>query len=67
MDNLEKKNLINNRIDNMNVHIEVLEADILNNPDSDIDGKTPRSEVLNNFKDIKAALLAELDALDSSL
>ena len=62
--NLEEKiNIIDNRIDNINIHIEVLEQDIANNPDADVDGKVPRLDVLNYFYAKKSILLQEKEAL----
>lgn len=62
--NLEEKiNIIDNRIDNINIHIEVLEQDIANNPDADIDGKVSRFDVLNDFYAKKSILLQEKETL----
>lgn len=62
--NLEEKiNIIDNKIDNINIHIEVLEQDIANNPDADIDGKVSRLDVLNDFYAKKSILLQEKEAL----
>lgn len=63
----DKINLINNRIENMNIHISVLENDIINNPDSDVEGKINRSQVLEEFKSIKNSLILELDLLTNQI
>ncbi|MFZ9301389.1 MAG: hypothetical protein ACO23V_10485, partial [Chitinophagaceae bacterium] len=49
MDNLNKIEIINNRISNLNFHIDILSKDIIAVPDGDIEGKTPRHEILNNL------------------
>jgi hypothetical protein len=59
----EKINIINNRIDNINIHIEILQQDIVNNPDEDVEGKRPRAEVLNDFYLKRSAMLEEREAL----
>ena len=59
----EKINIINNRIDNINIHVEILEQDIANNPDADVDGKVSRLNVLNDFYAKKSILLQEKEAL----
>lgn len=63
----DKINLINNRIENMNIHISVLENDIINNPDSDVEGKINRSQILEEFKSIKNSLILELDLLTNQI
>lgn len=65
MENIDKLQIINNRINNIMFHIDILEKDILENPDSDIPGKQPRYSVLQDLISKKEALEAELAAIDS--
>lgn len=61
IEDLEKrKTLINNLISNFNFHIEALENDLEENPDSDIEGKVPRFTVLEDFYNQKNVLEEEL-------
>ena len=61
IEDLEKrKTLINNLISNFNFHIEALENDLEENPDSDIEGKVPRLTVLEDFYNQKNVLEEEL-------
>lgn len=63
MDNLEKIQIINQRIDNINVHINILANDINDHPNEDVEGKPTRQSVLNDFMLKKQALLDELNKL----
>lgn len=65
MENIDKLQIINNRISNIMFHIDILEKDILENPDLDIPGKQPRYSVLQDLISKKEALEAELAAIDS--
>lgn len=61
MEELElRKNVILNLINNFNVHIEVLENDIDNNPESDVIGKPLRQDVLEDYYNQKDVLEKEL-------
>lgn len=61
MEELEyQKSIILNLISNCDIHINVLEKDILENPNSNIEGKTPRTEVLQNFYNQKIVLEQQL-------
>lgn len=61
MEELElRKNAILNLIYNCNVHIEVLENDIDNNPESDVIGKPLRQDVLEDYYNQKDVLEKEL-------
>lgn len=67
MTNKEDKIMIlNNEIYNANIHITVLQEDILNNPNADVEGKPTRQSVLNEFNNIKAALEIELASVQAS-
>lgn len=66
MNNINKIDIINNRIDNFNIHISILEKDILDNPFLDENDKIPRSEVLNDFILKKQALVNELKTLQQN-
>ena len=52
--------MVNNLISNFNFHIEALEKDLEENPDSDIEGKVPRLTVLEDFYNQKNVLEEEL-------
>ena len=55
--------LLESKISNLNIHIEVLSNDISTNPDADVEGKPTRQSVLNNLNASKQALLLEKQAL----
>ena len=59
----DKMNIIENAIDNLNYHINILSIDLESNPDLDVIGKTPRSEVLIDFLSQKTALEEEKNSL----
>jgi hypothetical protein len=61
--NEEKAQLLQSWIDNLDIHITNLIEGIKKYPDSDIDGKTPRSEVLNDFMYRKEFFKNALEAL----
>lgn len=63
IDNQEKINIINNIIDNLDIHISILEQDILLNPDLDIEGKPKRSSILQDLYYKKQSLHNEKDSL----
>lgn len=63
IENENKIDLLNARISNLDIHINVLSNDILTNPDLDVIGKPTRQSVLEEFKSIKEALLIEKEAL----
>jgi len=62
----DKIEILNNEISNANIHIAVLQNDILENPNADTDEKPTRQYVLNEFKSIKAALQIELASVQAS-
>jgi hypothetical protein len=51
--NKEKINLLNVWIDNLTFHINALQQGIKDSPNSDIEGKTPRLDVLNDLINTK--------------
>lgn len=61
----EQLTALQNKIDNLNIHISVIEKDILDNPEADVEGKPSRSFVLNEFILRKNALEAEKNLLTS--
>ena len=63
MTNEEKIDILSNKIDNFNIHISVLEKDILDNPNIDIEGKPLRQDVLNDFYAMRQAIVEELERL----
>jgi hypothetical protein len=63
MTNEEKIEFLNIKINNFNMHINVLERDILENPNSDHPDKTTRQSVLNDFYSKKQAIIQEIEKL----
>ena len=63
MNNIEKAQIIQGKINNLLIHISILEQDISINPELDIDEKPLRIDILNDLKSIKRALESELSAL----
>jgi hypothetical protein len=59
MNNKEKIDIIEGRLINLNFHINILEEDLKNNPDQDVPGKIPRSDILINLKYKKEAIESE--------
>jgi hypothetical protein len=66
IDREQKINLLNNVIDNYNFHINILSNDILNSPDEDVDGKTKRQDVLDEFYEKRNALQNELISVENN-
>lgn len=52
----EKIEIINNRVEALEIHVLVLEQDILNNPGADHPEKPTRASVLKNIKQVIQAL-----------
>ena len=52
----EKLEILNFNLNGINIHIRTLEIDLLNEPNADIEGKPPRSEVLAGFREKKAII-----------
>jgi len=50
---------INQKISNIDFHISILSKDISDYPDSDIEGKVPRQDVLEDLLRIRLALEEE--------
>jgi ribosomal protein S15P/S13E len=59
----EKIAILQNKIDNLNIHINVLQEDLEANPQNDVDGKPTRVSILNDFLSKKNILEQELEAL----
>lgn len=66
LNNEEKINIINNMINNINLHISILDQDISLNPDDDVEGKRKRSDVLADLYSRKNALEEELFNIQDS-
>lgn len=62
--NQEKEKVILERIENLNVHISILEKDVQDNPEADVEGKPLRQDVLLDLLGIKAALQETLDSIN---
>lgn len=65
--NQEKVYLLEMWISNHQFHIDALEKGIRDYPDSDIDGKVPRLDVLNELINTKTFYLKELDKLNTEM
>lgn len=61
--NLEKITLLEAKIINLDIHINVLSNDLASNPQDDVDGKPSRQSVLEEFQLSKQALILEKEAL----
>ena len=60
----EKINIVKIRIDLLNIHVPLLEKNILEKPNEDIEGKPKRSEVLSDLKNRILVLQQEIDRLN---
>jgi hypothetical protein len=67
MNNVNKIDILDERLNNLQVHIDILTKDILINPESDVEGKPMRQTVLNDFISKKEAILAEKNTLTNLL
>lgn len=56
MNTNQKLEVLHMRLTSITLHTLELETDILLNPDADMSGKIPRSEVLAEFREKKAAI-----------
>jgi hypothetical protein len=63
MNNIDKIEILNNRLLYIEPHILALENDIAQNPQADIDGKPLRSNVLLDFINKKQAIELEKNFL----
>jgi len=63
INNEDKIVLIDIKIFNLDLHISVLNQDILDNPGGDVEGKPTRQSVLEEFQLKRNALVMEKEAL----
>jgi hypothetical protein len=63
IDNLEKIEIIQNKINTMSFHVVALREDIINSPLGDIPEKPSRQSVLDDILNIIDALESEKEAL----
>lgn len=61
----EKINFLNNRITNLQVHIDILSVNVLEYPEADVEGKPTRQSVLDDILNEKQVLLSEVQALNN--
>ncbi len=61
----EKINFLNNRIANLQVHIDILSVNVIEYPEADVEGKPTRQSVLDGILNEKQALLSEAQALNN--
>lgn len=61
----EKINFLNNRVNNLQVHIDILSVDVVEYPEADIEGKPTRQSVLDDILNEKQVLLSEVQALNN--
>lgn len=66
MNNIEKIKILNEAVDNINIHINVLTSDIKNNSDDDIIEKPKRENVLSDFLNQKLVLEEEIKNLTTN-
>ena len=63
INNEDKIVLIDIKISNLDVHISILNQDILDNPEGDVEGKPIRQSVLEEFQLKRNALVMEKETL----
>jgi len=61
----EKLNFLNNRINNLQVHIDILSENVAEYPNADDEGKPTRQSVLDSILNEKEFLLSEVQALNN--
>ena len=61
----DKINLLNNRVINLQIHIDILSANVAEYPNADAEGKPTRQSVLDNILNEKEVLLSEVQALNN--
>lgn len=61
----EKINFLNNRVNNLQVHIDILSVDVVEYPEADVEGKPTRQSVLDDILNEKQVLLSEVQALNN--
>jgi len=61
----EKINFLNNRISNLQVHIDILSDNVIEYPEADAEGKPTRQSVLDSILNEKQVLLSEVQALNN--
>lgn len=64
--NKEKIDILNNKISNIQIHINVLEKDINEYPNDDVEGKLPRQYYLDDFYNQKNILQDELASVENN-
>jgi hypothetical protein len=65
IDTQEKINFLNNRINNLQVHIDILSVNVVDYPNADAEGKPTRQSVLDSILNEKEVLLSEVQALNN--
>jgi len=65
IDTQEKINFLNNRINNLQVHIDILSENVAEYPNADSEGKPTRQSVLDSILNEKEVLLSEVQALNN--
>jgi hypothetical protein len=61
----EKINFLNNRITNLQVHIDILSDNVAEYPNADAEGKPTRQSVLDDILNEKEVLLSQVQALNN--
>lgn len=61
----EKINFLNNSINNLQVHIDILSVNIIEYPEENVEGKPTRQSVLDDILNEKEVLLSEVQALNN--
>jgi hypothetical protein len=65
IDTQEKINFLNNRITNLQVHIDILSDNVAEYPNTDAEGKPTRQSVLDDILNEKEVLLSQVQALNN--
>jgi hypothetical protein len=61
----EKINFLNNSINNLQVHIDILSVNIIEYPEENVEGKPTRQSILNDILNKKEVLLLEVQTLNN--
>lgn len=65
INNEERRNIIIEKISQYQIHIDIIESDIINNPGGDVQEKPSRLSVMQEYIAKKQSLEQELAAIDT--
>lgn len=66
INNKEKIDILNNKISNIQIHINILEKNINEYPNNDVEGKLSRQYYLDDFYNQKNILQDELASVENN-